>query len=57
MWMGRWNKELDKLYERYIDIFGIEPDCDTEADLDDVSYNDFKSAIIKSLITRKNISL
>ena len=57
MWMGKWTKELDKLFERYIDIFDIEPDCDTEANLDDVSYKAFKSAIIKSLITRKNISL
>ncbi len=57
MWMGRWSKELDKLYGRYIDIFDIEPDCDMDADLDDVSYNAFKSAIMKSLLTQRPISL
>lgn len=57
MWMGKWTKELDTLYERYIDIFDVEPDCDTEADLDDVSYNAFKAAIMKSLITRNHIFL
>lgn len=57
MWMGKWTKELDRLYERYISIFGIEPDCDTDADLDDISYNVFISAIVKSLVTRIKISL
>lgn len=57
MWMGKWTTELDKLYERYIDIFGIEPDCDTDADLDDVSYNAFRSAVMKSLITQSHLSL
>ncbi len=57
MWMGKWTKELDRLYDRYISIFGIEPDCDTDVDLDDISYNSYISAIIKSLVTRKNISL
>lgn len=55
--MGKWTKELDRLYERYISIFDIEPDCDTDADLDDISYNVFVSAIVKSLVTRKKISL
>ena len=57
MWMGKWTKELDRLYDRYIDVFGIEPDCYIKADLDDVSYNAFKAAIIKSLVSRKEISL
>lgn len=57
MWAGKWTKELDKLYERYIDIFDIEPDCDTDADLDDVSYNTFKSTVMKSIITQSHLSL
>lgn len=57
MWLGKWTKELDRLYERYIGIFGIEPDCDTDVDLDYISYNIFVSAIVKSLITREKISL
>lgn len=57
MWMGKWTKELDRLYERYIDIFNHEPDCYTEIDFDNVSYNAFKSAILKSLVTRKEITL
>lgn len=57
MWMGKWSKELDKLYSMYCDFFDVEPDCDTDAELDDVSYNDFKQAIIKSLTTQQKISL
>lgn len=57
MWTGKWTRELDRLYERYIYIFNVEPDCDTDANLDDVSYNAFLSAIVRSIITRKKISL
>ncbi len=57
MWTGKWTKELDRMYERYLFIFNVEPDCDTDADLDDVSYNAFVSAIARSIVTHKKISL
>lgn len=57
MWNGRWSKELNALYEVYIDFFGTEPDLDTEVDFDTISYIQFRDAIIKSLISKKQIRL
>ncbi len=57
MWNGRWGKELDILYDIYYNIFGIEPDCDTDADFDAISYNQFKDLIKKSIVTGTRINL
>ncbi len=53
MWNGKWNKELNLLYETYFDLFESEPDCDLEEtaqiDFDSISYNDFKNKIVRSI--------
>lgn len=60
MWNGKWSKELDKLYTAYIDLFDSEPDQDMEATekvvFDDMSYNEFKSKIIRSISSGRRIS-
>lgn len=57
MWLGKWDKELEQYYDIYADLFDTEPDCDTDADLDSVSYNDFKRAIVKSITLQQRIQL
>lgn len=59
MWNGKWNKELDTLYELYYNIFEIEPDCDMDIDIDfdTVSYNTFRDAIKRSIISKSRITL
>ncbi len=57
MWLGKWNKELEQYYDMYADLFDTEPDCDTDADLDNVSYNDFKRAIVRSITLQQRIRL
>ncbi len=49
MWNGRWSNELDRLCGLYADRFGEEPDC-IDIDFDKISYQDFKNAIVKSLV-------
>lgn len=60
MWNGKWSKELDKLYTAYIDLFDSEPDQDMEATekvvFDDMSYNEYKSKIIRSISSGRRIS-
>lgn len=60
MWNGKWSNELDKLYTAYIDLFGDEPDCDMEeagiTDFDNMSYNEFKSKIVRSISSGRQIS-
>ncbi len=60
MWNGKWSNELDKLYTAYIDLFSTEPDCDMEeagkADFDNMSYNEFKSKITRSISSGRQIS-
>lgn len=60
MWNGKWSNELDKLYTAYIDLFGTEPDCDMEdsgkADFDNMSYNEFKSRIVRSISSGRRLS-
>lgn len=59
MWDGKWSNELDKLYNTYINLFGTEPDCDMEeigkVDFDNMSYNEFKSKIIRSISSGRQI--
>lgn len=55
MWNGRWSAELDALYDKYYILFGIEPDCDTDFDFDDISYNEFVRKLRRSILTRKPI--
>lgn len=55
MWNGRWSRELDSLYDIYISMFGIEPDCETDIDFDDLSYNNYVALIKKHLMLRKKI--
>ncbi len=60
MWNGKWSNELDKLYTAYIDLFDSEPDLDMEAAgkaaFDDMSYNEFKNRIIRSISSGRQIS-
>ncbi len=60
MWNGKWSSELDKLFTAYIDMFDTEPDCEMEnsgkADFDNISYNEFKSRIIRSISSGHRIS-
>lgn len=55
MWNGRWSKELSLLYDLYIDMFGVEPDCDTDMDFDKISYNEWCMMIKRHLASRKRL--
>lgn len=55
MWMGKWNREISKLYDDYYDMFGIEPDCYDEIDYDDLSYKCFVKLIKKSVLSEYEI--
>lgn len=57
MWNGRWSRELDALYDKYYILFGMEPDCGTDFDFDDISYNEYVRKIRRSILLMKPIEI
>lgn len=53
MWEGKWNQELESLYDLYIEKFDQEPDINEKLTLDDISYNKWVAMIKKALIIGK----